>query len=244
MIKHDMPMQEYLAHSALSASDLKILLNKTPYHFANRDKIVKESDSLTFGTLAHTAILEPEVYAQYAIQPQLDKRTKAWKEWLEANSDKPSVSLDDAERINLITDRLKQVGIWPIFRRGTSETTAFAQSEGTWLRSRADKWDTTNRIIVDLKTTRDLAWFHKDIFKYGYDISVPHYKYCFSQASGMTDLTYIFVAVESEPPYDCGWFVLSRENEDKATARWHLAVAASRTFDPFQGYTTAAPTEI
>jgi hypothetical protein len=245
------PMSDYLMRDEhISASDLKILVNKSPYHFQNRKGLVRESDAMSFGTLCHTAILEASKLAEYVIEPPLDKRTKAWKEWLAKNQGKPSISEADAERVGLIRERLRQVGILPIFDRGASEVSAYSEAEnGLLLRGRADKWDEANKIIVDLKTTRDLQWFAKDIMRYGYDLSVPHYQAVFGKETGITpyNITYLFVAVESVPPHDCGWYVLGRESLDKAQARWESAVIKCKEVmqnNITQGFTMPTPQEV
>jgi hypothetical protein len=223
---------------------------KSPYHFQKRKDLIKESDALSFGTLCHTAILEAAKLAEYVIEPPLDKRTKAWKEWLAQNEGKPSISESDAERVHLIRERLRQVGILPIFDRGQSEVSGYAMTENKLqIRARADKWDEKNKIIVDLKTTRDLQWFAKDIFRYNYDLSVPHYTAIFGDNAGIPprNLTYLFVAVESVPPYDCGWYVLGRDSLEKATARWESALVQCREVmdnNITQGFTMPTPQEV
>lgn len=247
MIRHNEPMSDYLASDAVSASDLKILLNKSPYHFYNRTKD-RDSAALSFGTLAHTAILEPDVYETYIFQPDIDKRTKEWKAWQAENSGKTSISEEDDLKIRTMTNRLKQAGLFKIFSRGQSEVSCYQEVEGIAIRARADKWDPERRIIVDLKTTRDLQWFKKDCYKYGYDLSVPHYTTAFGKELDIApcDLSYIFVAVESEYPFDCGWFVLSGDNIVSAHAKWSQALEQYRhSFEnPFQGFTMPSPTEI
>jgi hypothetical protein len=243
------PMASYLANDHISASDLKILLNKSPYHFQNRSQIKNESDSLSFGTLCHTAILEPEIYDTYVLEPKIDKRTKEWKAWLAENEGKTTVSEDDAARIKLIKTRMQQVGILPIFSRGESEVSAYGEHMDLKIRARADKWDPERRIVVDLKTTRDLQWFTKDIFRYGYDLSVPHYSQLFANAANCApeDITYIFVAVESVGPHDCGWYVLSGENIARARANWELALTRCKVVlesGSTQGFTMPSPLEV
>lgn len=250
MFHFNEPMESYLQSEHISASDLKMLINKSPYHFQRRKDVTKESDALTFGTLCHTAILEADKLAGYVVEPAMDKRTKAWKDWVAENGSKPSISQADAERVTSIRNRMEQVGILPIFDRGSSEVSCYSLTDNQLrIRARADKWDVKNRIIVDLKTTRDLQWFAKDIYRYGYDLSVPHYKAAFGRAAGIApdQLTYIFVAVESVPPYDCGWYVLSRENEEKATARWVSAVVQCKEVIEkgiTQGFTMPTPMEV
>jgi exodeoxyribonuclease VIII len=251
MLVFNQSMSDYLqADEFISASDLKTLITKSPFHFQKRKDLVRESEAMTFGTLCHTAILEADKLAEYVIEPPLDKRTKAWKEWLAQNEGKPSISQADAERVELIRERLRQVGILPIFDRGVSEVSAYSAAEnGLKIRGRADKFDSKNKIIVDLKTTRDLQWFAKDIFRYGYDLSVPHYQTVFGNASSISpyNLTYLFVAVESVPPYDCGWYQLGRESLDKAQAKWESAVIQCKEVIEnkiTQGFTMPTPQEV
>ncbi|MGL4648256.1 MAG: hypothetical protein ACRC1H_02510, partial [Caldilineaceae bacterium] len=52
-----MPLDEYLAIDALSASGLK-LLSRSPWHYANRVETAA-TPAMLRGTLAHAAVLEP-----------------------------------------------------------------------------------------------------------------------------------------------------------------------------------------
>lgn len=252
MLRFDEPMSEYLAHPSLSASDLKHLL-KSRFHFAMRHQIKRESNALSFGTLVHTALLEPESFAQYVVAPDLDKRTKEYKAWLAENEGRPTMSHEEADKIEAIKARLQQTGLDKILARGTSEVSCYGHAgefgDSLDLRARADKWDGKNRVIVDLKTTRDLQWFEKDVFKYGYNLSVPHYTHLFAQELGIDadGLTYVFLAVESEAPFDCGWFVLSPENRERAMAKWIGLLSEARETlltGKFTGFTANTPREI
>jgi len=75
--------EEYHADPAVSASHLH-MAEKSPYHYWSRylnpdRQPVKPTAAMLFGTLVHTAVLEPdELRNRYDLAP--DRRTKAGKE--------------------------------------------------------------------------------------------------------------------------------------------------------------------
>jgi hypothetical protein len=91
----------------ISSTGLKMLLQQSPAHFhrAYTEERPAQTKAQTFGIAAHVYILEgQEVFDQrYAIEPDVNKRTKAGKaeyaEWLLANEGKDPISEDDAQRI-------------------------------------------------------------------------------------------------------------------------------------------------
>ena len=91
------PQSEYRSHPAISKSDL-FKITKSPLHFKwameNRER---ETPSLIFGRACHKYVLEKEsFYKEFAVMPDINRRTKAGKEEYEAflseNSGKDAVS--------------------------------------------------------------------------------------------------------------------------------------------------------
>lgn len=80
ILSADIPMADYLAIDALSSGACKALATGSP--FAWRNRVEQSSPSLSLGTLAHLAILEPDRFAAAVVQPNADLRTNAGKEAL------------------------------------------------------------------------------------------------------------------------------------------------------------------
>ena len=75
---------EYNEIDAINWSTLKHI-QRSPAHFKYLlDNPPKQTAAQSFGVAVHEAILEPDKFQEnYIIAPDLDKRTKAYKEWAE-----------------------------------------------------------------------------------------------------------------------------------------------------------------
>lgn len=250
MIKES--MDDYLSSRALSASDIKLFLNKSPYHFANRHLLPKkESAALSLGTAAHYAILEPEHYEQNkAIEPGLRRNTNAYKDWLKEQS--PSAIIVPADfdlMVKRIKANLELSQLAKLLTKGEPELSFYATIDGLDLRCRPDWISIERKLVVDLKTSRDLRWFSSDARNYGYHFSVPHYLRIIAQqtSTAVEDWQYIFLAVETEMPYDCNWYTLSQDSLETATVIYDKALADIKhcmDSDSWPGYCQDQPTEI
>jgi hypothetical protein len=224
----DVSMDVYRKDIGLAASDLKLLAYRSPRHFkAKLDGLVPErtSPSLSLGTLVHMAVLEPEKFEAHAVQEvALDRRTKAYKEWLaEQPEDALIISKDHDDICTGIVSSLRTSGLIDLFEGGQNEISVFAEIDGIELKCRPDTLNLSKRIIVDLKTCRDLRYFIADARNYYYPFSVPHYQSIIRETVGEV-LDYVFVAVETEPPFDVGWFKLSPDSLQRARDDWDGAL--------------------
>jgi hypothetical protein len=217
-------MDVYRKDLGLAASDLKLLAYRSPRHFkAKLDGLVpnRESASLSLGTLVHMAVLEPEEFERRAVQEvALDRRTKAYKEWVsEQPEDALILSREQDDICTGVVASLRASGLSDLFEGGQNEISVFAEIDGIELKCRPDSLQVDKRLIVDLKTCRDLKWFASDARNYHYPFSVPHYQSIIRETVGQV-LDYIFVAVETEPPFDVGWFQLSPDSLQRARDDW------------------------
>lgn len=218
-------MTAYRNDSSIAASDLKLLLQKSPYHFSRRHDLPNtESPSLSFGTAMHYAILEPEHYESCKeIEPTLRRNTNAYKAWRESLPDEAIVvSAEFDEQVQQVKDRLVETGLSSLFAQGEPELSVFAEVQGVKLKCRPDWLDLQNRRIIDLKTTRDLKWFGADARKLCYGLSAVHYKEILAHETKTqpSDWEYVFVCVENQAPFDTDWYILSKETEARSQAQW------------------------
>lgn len=221
-------MDVYRKDVGLAASDLKLLAYRSARHFrAKLDGLVpnRESASLSLGTLVHMAVLEPEEFERRAVQEvSLDRRTKAYKEWLsEQSEDALILSKEHDDICSGVVASLRASGLIDLFEGGQNEISVFAEVDGIELKCRPDSLQVDKRLIVDLKTCRDLKWFASDARNYHYPFSVPHYQSIIRETVGEV-LDYVFVAVETEAPYDVGWFQLGPDSLQRARDEWDNAL--------------------
>lgn len=215
-----MPFAEYLAIEAASKSLLSDLAI-SPYtawaHHINPQRPKREpTEAMKAGTLVHALILEPgTVAARYVVRPEgMDLRTKAGKEWAEAQ---PSgVEVITAEQMDTAKQQaiavLKAAGHW--LKKGVAERSIFwtDQATGAYCKARPD-WVTRYQgrvIMLDVKTAADVSpdGFSRSIAKYGYHRQAAHYIDGYKAATGIEVDEFVLLAVESAYPWQCVPYVL------------------------------------
>lgn len=200
---------EYHATPAISKSDLD-LINRTPAHYRYVKENPKEQTSaMLLGSVFHKLVLEPDsFYAEYALCPAVDRRTKAGKGTYQAFVD----SLHDG--IEVITDDIyktaqamaEAVKKHPIavklLQGGQAESSYFWQENDIKCKCRPDYLRTDIKCVIDLKTTQNASpdIFIKSAYDYRYHVQAAWYlrglKTC-----GIDVENFIFIAVEKEAPY-------------------------------------------
>jgi len=225
----DMPNKEYHSHREyISCSQIKDLL-KNPYLFFNppphEDKYV-----FNIGSAIHSLILEPEKFdSEFAVAPKVDKRTakgqKEWADFVAANEDKTILTEEDFYNcIELQKSVLANPDVVKLLRNGVSEKSYFTTLEdGTKVKVRPDRLRDDN-IIVDVKSCRDASpdAFKKDIAKYGYHIQDAYY------SDALNAKAFIFLAIEKEPPFMVGIYVLSPADKELGRTLYKKALKISK----------------
>lgn len=243
-----MSNEDYHAHDDwLSSSYLKSLL---PEHY----KTGGSQEALDFGTLFHTAVLEPELLSEYvpldaakigvksdgtpALNPTM---TAAWKKAVaEVQADGGTVvTQSDLDRALAMRDAVQahDTARALLFdTAGHNEESAFAEIDGLRCRARFDR--RISGAIVDLKSTsakpgaQSLA---RACLDYGYDVSGAHYSLV-AEALELDVSAFALVFVGKEPPHrvtvaelDAAWLDRGRALRALAVDRYlHVA-------DPYEG---------
>lgn len=212
-LRYDLSNDAYHAETDwLSSSMLKALL---PEHY----KAGGSQEALDFGTLFHTAVLEPDDLAAYvaldaaAIGVKADgspaqnpTMTAAWKRAVaEAEQDgKTVIAQQDLDRAQAMRDAIlnHDTAADLLFKReGRNEVSAFTEVEGVQCRARFDRQ--ISGAIVDLKSTsakpgsRSLGYAIRD---YGYDLSASHYL-AVARELDIDVQAFVLVFVGKEPPH-------------------------------------------
>jgi hypothetical protein len=208
---YDMPNDAYHAEEAwLSSSMLKRLL---PEHY----KTGGSQEALDFGTLFHTAVLEPDNLAGYVAldaekigvkadgtPAQNPMMTVAWKKAVAAAGaeGKTVIAQADLDRALAMRDAVAshETAAELLFRReGAAEESAFAIVDGVPCRARFDK--RIPGVIVDLKSTSAKPGresIRRAVIDYGYDLSAAHYL-AVAQELGLDVQGFGLVFVGKEP---------------------------------------------
>ena len=187
-IIRNLPVDEYHADPAVSNTMLSTL-KKSPAHCyalhldPNRPK--REPTAAMFaGTLAHTAILEPQAFsARYVVKPEgLSYASKDGKAWRDAQTLQIIDADDHATAQSQCAAVMRTPALADILRSGEAEVSVFWIDEATGLRCKARpdwlQWINPRRVMaLDIKTIADLTpeAVTKAVTNYGYHRQRAHY---------------------------------------------------------------------
>ena len=206
-----MTEQEYRQHPAISRSEL-FKISESPEKFKYyREHPEDPTPALVFGQLFHAIALQPEtVWEQFAVMPNVDRRTKAGKEAFaefEAQADgKTIVPVDMVEQASAMCDALNKNEFVKKLLKGEKEKPFFWVDDMTneQCKCRVDCLSEVgeNLIIVDLKSTdnAETEAFMRSAIKYGYDLQSAMYSEGVKVNTGREPL-FVFIAIEKKPPY-------------------------------------------
>lgn len=216
--------------TALRSSYLKPL-KKSPAHLQTSLQEERvESEAFRQGKLVHKFLENPEKFMEsYVVEPEftgLTKDGKDSKRSAEAKNlrcawrasipdDKVILKTDDVDLIKGISKSVREhTLVRNLLKEGMSETSLWvndAENEVT-LASRPD-FIAKEGFIVDIKTTRSAHPddFTRDIFSpggYHYVLQASLYARCAKLAGLQRSDSFVFIAIEKEPPYCLNVFPL------------------------------------
>lgn len=220
-VVHDLPIDEYHADtSAVSKSGLDLVRQSPAIYYAKyldpqyeRQRIAAADEmkgGQLVGQLAHCAILEPYAFDdRYAIGPSVNRNTKVWKEFVEANPGKIAIQQEQVDTAFAQAESVRRLpDVRDALSVGHAEVSAYwvDPMTGVHCRSRPD-WvhDVSDDavILLDVKTYGDAspAEFRRQIARKRYHVQDGFYSDGYAAASGKNVLAFIFVAIETEWPY-------------------------------------------
>lgn len=234
----DMLAADYHKIEALSASGAKQLL-KTPAHYLSGKTFRQPTKAMILGTAVHTLVLEPEKFDdEIIVSPKFDMRTKfgkqAREEFEEASKGKLVLDEYEFDKARGISDSLRS---HPFFKEhvkgGKAETTMLWEQYGVQCKARVDY--VANDVIYDVKTCQDASpnGFAKQIANFQYHVQAAHYLIGLNKLREVPLEThrFVFLAVESSPPYACGIYTITAEGLTLGAALMKRAAAAYTKID-------------
>lgn len=220
-----MPFEDYHNARGLSKHMFdNFLVSPAHYKAAIDGSIVEDdeekSDAFMMGSLIHTAVLEPAMYAKsrYVRPGGMDGRTKEGRSWIAEHDDLPCITeKSDA----MITEMSRKVWSVPaasfVLGSGNAEVSMFWFGGKIPLKGRADlvTSDSSGRtLIVDYKTVKyggaDPDKFARDIAAYGYHIQAYWYINLAQRLGGINPV-FMFIVQEKAPPYAVAMYALSND---------------------------------
>lgn len=206
-----MTEQEYRQHPAISRSEL-FKIKESPEKFKYYKENPEEpTPSLIFGQLFHAMALQPEtVNQQFAIIPNVDRRTKAGKAEFAAfeaeAENKTIVTAEMVEQATAMCEALNKNDFVRKLLKGEKEKSFFWNDDLTaepckcrvdCLTKLGDKV-----LVIDIKTTDNAEneAFTRSALKYGYDLQAGMYSEGIKKNIGVQP-RFVFIAIEKKPPY-------------------------------------------
>lgn len=206
-----MSQKAYREAEGISRSEL-FTISKTPLHFKyEQDNPKEDTKSLSFGRAAHKYILEKDdFFNDFAIEPVVDKRTKAGKEehqmFLYSLGEKESISMEDYQNILQMYDAIQSNPVAVALLTGEHEKDFFWNDDLTGERCKCRPDCLTEfegkKYIVDYKTTDSCedGHFERSCRKYGYKFQAGMYTEGVFQNT-FEQYGFVFVAQEKTAPY-------------------------------------------
>lgn len=234
-----MTEHEYNEIDAIRRSDL-LKLRKSALHYLwaknNPEDANEPTPAKTFGAAAHKYVLETrDFFNEYAVAPNVDKRTKAgkeeWEQFRIENQGKTVISQDDLDTIRMMTEAICEHkcsdGHYANeYLTGIIETPIFWTDleTGVKCKIRPDcvAMIDGRPIIVDYKTTTscDEYAFKSECRKFGYKIQAGMYTEGWA-LTNFSDVGFAFVAQEKTAPYAVRVFNVTPDFIEQGNRQFH-----------------------
>ena len=225
VIRNDLTNQEYHDADGISSTFVKKAATQSLAH-AKHGKGFLLSTTADLGTAVHAMVLEAE--RDLVIRGGADRRGNKWKELRAQAVAEGKTLLTDADydRARAMSDSLLNHPSCGrlLEAKGPAEASLFAtHKSGLRVKARPDKLsldansDGIVYNIVDVKTALDASpyGFQRQCFSLGYDLQAYHYT-MIAKACGIKVRSFVFAAVEKEPPYAAHAHIVSNEVMQRA----------------------------
>ena len=171
----------------LSNSDIKTLLTN-PLALGIQSK---PSPAFLVGGYFHTAILEPDKLKKYKVIESSTRNTKAYKEM---SGGELCLLQKEVDQIELMTQKILENDVCRGLIKGIDveyEKPGLAELEGALWKGKADIVNHDEKLIIDLKTTKDINSFKWSANRFNYDSQA----YIYSKLFGYE---FVFIVIDKE----------------------------------------------
>ena len=171
----------------LSNSDIRTLLTN-PLALGVQSK---PSPAFLVGGYFHTAILEPDKLKKYKVIESSTRNTKAYKEM---SGGELCLLQKEVDQIELMTQKILENDVCRGLIRGIDveyEKPGLAELEGALWKGKADIVNHDEKLIIDLKTTKDINSFKWSANRFNYDSQA----YIYSKLFGYE---FVFIVIDKE----------------------------------------------
>jgi exodeoxyribonuclease VIII len=212
-IYRDIPLDEYLAWPYLSKSGL-MALDRSPGHYQlEKAQPRKPTDAMVFGSAVDCLWMEglPLFISKYIAAPEglrRDRRTKAYREFLDAAAGRTVLTSEQWEWACAIRDHLVAHPILSDLRAEGETQLSLVWDDpefGVRLKGRPDLVTVRDGrpCVLDLKLTRDPRpdAFRRTMANLRYHWQAYLYLQGITEVEGVDHDEFLFVAVEDHPPF-------------------------------------------
>jgi hypothetical protein len=248
----DLSNEDYHAHKAYSSSQLKLAhrnIELFKYNVIDKKGGFKSSPAMRLGTMFHEMVLEPEIFNP-VVYPgaKLDKRTKAYKDFLLDNPCDPDniITETDFQKLDQMRLNLESHPECPDFSETLNEASYFYKWQDHNLRVRPDCLDKENNVIYDIKTTSgpiDKNSFYHHMNKYDYDLSAAMYIHAM-KAYCLRPWSFCFVVCQTVEPYSCALYWLGEDLFYQGFSKYKGALDKIKHAESFGSYAFQTKSEI
>ena len=230
----------YHAEPHLGSTSIKAM-RVTAAHFNHvRTNGLVKTPAMFAGTVAHSGVIDNDL-SGYVVKPaDFDGRTKAGKEFMEANAGKPMITTEmyvDTKAMRAVLETYGEA--MRLIEGAKIETSVYVIDpvSGQPVKARPDIWKPG--IIADYKTTKSIAGFERDIFNLGYEIQAGVYSIVTELVTGIPITEFRWIAQERTGPYAVQVFRLSRQDLESAKVDARILInqcAVAIETNHFPGY--------
>lgn len=213
----DLSNEDYHADDAISSTDIKNWQKHPNIYYHYRKNPEKKTDWFYLGELVHTIVLETDrFYKDYAVLPEdlklnTKKGQKKFEEWRAIHPNSNAVRPKLWDTVHQIKAAVEGSTAATVYLENTRrEHSIFWSDRSTGLpcKCRMDAEGERGNIgnyIIDIKTCHE-GKAHEDLFpneirKFKYDIQAAMYTHGYCQYYKLNKCTFIFIAVETVPPF-------------------------------------------
>jgi hypothetical protein len=169
----------------LSNSDIRTLLNN-PLALGEQSE---PSPAFLIGGYFHTAILEPSKLKKYKV---IESATRNAKHYKEMSGGELCLLQKDVDQIELMTEKILENDVCRGLIKGIDveyEKPGLAELEGNLWKGKADIVNHDDKLIIDLKTTKDINSFKWSANRWNYDSQA----YIYSKIFGYE---FVFIVID------------------------------------------------
>ena len=212
----------------LSNSDIKTLLTN-PLALGQQSK---PSPAFLVGGYFHTAILEPDKLKKYKVIESSTRNTKHYKEM---SGGELCLLQKEVDQIELMKNKILENDVCRGLINGIDveyEKPGLAELEGALWKGKADIVNHDEKLIIDLKTTKDINAFKWSASRFNYDSQA----YIYSKLFGYE---FVFIVIDKETHQiaviDCSpeFYKSGKDKVERAVEAYDLFYK-TEGFDPSQ----------